>query len=279
MCKTQSKTNVSKKSNKQRNTKKNFTLLRGKKMPTMNCRIIRNPENHFEVSNKITEITKKEENLCMFNCMFQSLRTTELRKAFCCNDVQNPAAQFLKESSRITIKRSVHGYNSQDMNLYLRYLKNNGFISSYKFKKINWFNLQSIFKTLFEENSTLPVVQESYLLMGHTLNTEIKPKIIKTFNEKKNSLEIEHYANPETKKKSVERRLQEFYFNEEEMKTMRKKCYIRKLEHGAVIGIEKDRSIWLYDNGCFTRRPVNSILNVADRLLDFWGAYVFEISI
>jgi hypothetical protein len=48
----------------------------------------------FNVSNKITPITKREDNLCLFNCMFQSLRTEKERIAFCNNNKMHPIDHF-----------------------------------------------------------------------------------------------------------------------------------------------------------------------------------------
>ena len=51
----------------------------------------------------------------------------------------------------------------------------------------------------------------------------------------------------------------DFYQDQDEMKTIRKRYQTGKQDHGISIGVEKDKSIWLYDNGNDTRKPVTSV--------------------
>ena len=49
--------------------------------------------------------------------------------------------------------------------------------------------------------------------------------------------------------------------------------------HGIVIEVEKDKTIWLYDNGNNVRKPVESIADVAPYLFTYWLTFVFKMSL
>jgi hypothetical protein len=60
----------------------------------------------FNVSNKLATITAPIENMCMFNSLFQSLRTPELRLAFCNNNRMHPTSAFFEVTKNNKINRS-----------------------------------------------------------------------------------------------------------------------------------------------------------------------------
>ena len=78
---------------------------------------------------------------------------------------------------------------------------------------------------------------------------------------------------------AVERGLLDFYNDEDEMKTIRKKFKTSRYEHGIAIGVEKDKTIWLYDNRNKTRHAVESVADVAPYLFTYWRFYIFKMSI
>jgi hypothetical protein len=58
-------------------------------------------DNLLTISKLIVPITKINDNLCLFNCLYQSLRTPEQRMAFCNNNMDNPTSYFLKVTKDI----------------------------------------------------------------------------------------------------------------------------------------------------------------------------------
>ena len=91
----------------------------------------------------------------------------------------------------------------------------------------------------------------TYLFMGYTLPSDEKKMMDKGFKELRSTL-IEKFhvtKSGEDLRIAVEKRLIAFYNDEEEMKTMRHKFQTSNYEHGVTIGVEKDKTIWPYDNG------------------------------
>ena len=92
----------------------------------------------------------------------------------------------------------------------------------------------------------------TYLFMGYTLPSDEKKKMDKRFKELRSTL-IEKFhvtKSGEDLRIAVEKRLLiAFYNDEEEMKTIRHKFQTSNYEHGVTIGVEKDKTIWPYDNG------------------------------
>ena len=48
----------------------------------------------MEISKSILKVDKRDKNLCMFTCMINALRSSELRLAFAAGNAENPGLMF-----------------------------------------------------------------------------------------------------------------------------------------------------------------------------------------
>ena len=137
--------------------------------------------------------------------------------------------------------------------------------------------IRSLFVKLFTKSES--VGEQVFVFFGYTLPSDEKPKMVKRFEDLRKSLCSVKYPHlsGEKQRLAVERDLIAFYKDSKQMVTLRKKFKNESYEHGISIGIEKDHSMWLYDNGNKVRKPVSSIAHVAPYMFEFWAVYVFEL--
>ena len=81
--------------------------------------------------------------------------------------------------------------------------------------------------------------------MGYTLPSDEKKKMENRFRDLRKTLteELRNEKTGEELRVAVERGLLDFYNDEDEMKTIRKKFKTSRFEHGIAIGVEKDKTI------------------------------------
>jgi hypothetical protein len=132
----------------------------------------------------------------------------------------------------------------------------------------------SVHRASFLEEKTL-------VFFGHSMPSDEKQRMAKRFEDLHKSLSSNEYSHlsGDEQRIAVELDMIKFYNNPNEMVTLRKRFNIPKNEHGISIGIEKDKSMWLYDNGNKVRKPVTSIAHVAPYLLSYKKVYVFKLSV
>jgi hypothetical protein len=239
------------------------------------------------ISDRIEQISKASDNLCLPNCIFQALRTLELRKAFSAHNLKEVFKAFLEISAgeRINpktgkvINRAKEGYFPQDVTRYLDFLKDHIYTKSHVFMRLQPLALRSLFVKLFTKSES--VGEQVFVFFGYTLPSDEKPKMVKRFEDLRKSLCSGKYSrlSGEKQRIAVELDMIKFYNNLDEMATLRKRFQISNYKHGISIGIEKDKSMWLYDNGNKVRKPVSSIEHVAPYLLSYWDVYVFKMSL
>ena len=116
--------------------------------------------------------------------------------------------------------------------------------------------------------------------MGYSLPSHEKLKMAKRFQTQHAQYNGNHSEKTgESLRIAVEKDLLAFYNDETEMVTVRKKYQNSNYTHGIVIGVEKDKTLWLYDNGNNVRKPVENIADVAPYLFTYWRTFVFKISL
>ena len=239
------------------------------------------------ISDEIEQVTKASENLCLINCMYQALRTWALRHAFSAHNLREVAKAFVELSAgRVDfetgklINREEDGYVGKDMLRYLDFLKENIYIKDFVFLKRQKLSLPKIFIELFTMTHH-QVEEKVFVFFGYSLPSDEKKKMAKRFEDLRKSLCSGKYSrlSGEKQRIAVELDMIKFYNNLDEMATLRKRFQISNYKHGISIGIEKDKSMWLYDNGNKVRKPVSSIEHVAPYLLSYWDVYVFKMSL
>ena len=242
------------------------------------------------VSDKIIRISKASDNLCFYNCMLQSLRTVEERNAFAAFNPSDVTKAFIElsrgQKHRVTgkiINRNKHGYLSVDIERYLRYLKNNSFIKAFKFETLQGITFKTFLEKLFIKlpGNEKEVEEQVFIFMGWTLPAQEKEAMRKRFENRRKSLISTTFSDlsGEEQRIAVERELIEYYEGTEDMAAIRKRYSIGKFEHGVSIGLEKDKSLWLYDNGNLTRKRVTSVADVAPYLLTYWRIFAFNLTV
>ena len=219
--------------------------------------------------------------------MYQALRTEELRHAFSAYNQAEVFKTFLEISAGDhrnpktgkLIDRKKEGYFPQDVTRYLDFLKANVYTKNHLFMRLQDRALWTIFVKLFTKPACLE--EKIIVFFGHTLPSDEKPKMAKRFEDLRKSLCSGKYAHLSGEKQriAVERDMVKFYNDPKQMITLRKRFETPSYEHGISIGIEQDKSMWLYDNGNKVRKPVSSIADVAPYLFSFWTAYVFELTL
>lgn len=238
------------------------------------------------ISDKIEQVSKASDNLCLPNCMFQALRSEALRKAFSAGNrkevfkafVELSAGQRNIQTGKV-INRETNGYFPNDMTRYLNFLQTNIWIKDYLFLRIQAPDVPKIFIRLFTEPHFLE--EKTLVFFGHSMPSDEKQRMAKRFEDLHKSLSSNEYSHlsGDEQRIAVELDMIKFYNNPNEMVTLRKRFNIPKNEHGISIGIEKDKSMWLYDNGNKVRKPVTSIAHVAPYLLSYKKVYVFKLSV
>jgi hypothetical protein len=124
---------------------------------------IKNPSNSSTAFNIPIVKESDTENLCYFYAAFNALPTISQKYAFCANNFDNPSAFFLdilQRRSDYNIKKHEEGFNPTDMLLYLKALRDHGFINDFQWKKKDRFTLNKIFF-----GNAIPL-QTVYLISG-----------------------------------------------------------------------------------------------------------------
>ena len=219
--------------------------------------------------------------------MYQALRTEPLRLAFSAHNLGEVFKKFLEIAAgeRINpkngrlIDRKKEGYFPQDVTRYLDFLKANVYTKNHLFMRLQERALWTIFVNMFTKPARLE--EKIIVFFGHTLPSDEKPKMTKRFEDLRKSLCSGKFAHLSGEKQriAVERDMIKFYNDPNQMATLRKRFATESYEHGISIGIEKDKSMWLYDNGNKVRKPISSIAHVAPYMFSFWAAYVFELTL
>jgi hypothetical protein len=243
-------------------------------------------QNSLIISDKIDPITKAKENLCLFNCMYQSLRTQALRDMFSANNPADPAKAFVELSAGKTefqfgkvINRKKDGYVTRDIDRYRIFLFEK-FGMDFHFKKLNSYTADHLFKQLFVR-PLRDGDEFTYVLMGYTLPPVEKKKMKTRYESLRNDListEYSHLSGVE-QRIAVEKDLINFYQDQDEMKTIRRRYQTGNQEHGISIGVEKDKSIWLYDNGNQSRKMVTSVAHVAPYMFLYFKIMLFRMNV
>ena len=239
------------------------------------------------ISDKIEPITKASDNLCLLNCMYQALRTWALRHAFSAHNLMEVAKAFVElaagrldfESGEL-IDREQDGYVGKDMLRYLQFLKEHIYIKDFVFLRLQLLARPKIFIELFTK-SHHQVEEKVFVFFGYSLPSDEKKLMAKRFEKLRKSLCSEKYSHlsGEKQRLAVELDMIKFYNNLDEMATLRNRFQIPMNKHGISIGIDKDKSMWLYDNGNKVRKSVTSIEHVAPYLLSYWDVYVFKMTL
>jgi hypothetical protein len=244
-------------------------------------------QNSLLISDKIDPITKAKENLCLFNCIYQSLRTQALRDMFSANNPAEPTKAFVELSAGETefksgkvINREKDGYVTRDIDRYRIFIFEK-FGVKFVFKKLNSYTADHLFKQLFVR-PLRDGDEFTYVLMGYTLPSVEKKNMKERFEKLRNDLICTKYLHlsGEEQRIAVEKDLINFYQDhQDEMKTIRKRYQTGKQEHGISIGVEKDKSIWLYDNGNHTRKSVTSVAHVAPYLFLYFKTMLIRTNV
>ncbi len=110
-------------------------------------------------------------NLCFFVACLNVLGSDTERKAFCCDDLENPTKVFESLCSQV----NGDGYTAQDILRYLKYLKTEGFIKDFVWWKFTNFEFPNIVLTKpFPINTTLIF---DCVSASKELYDEIQPKL------------------------------------------------------------------------------------------------------
>jgi hypothetical protein len=232
------------------------------------------------VSDRFVNVAPLNEHLCLFSCLFNTLRDSRSRLAFSAGNIQNPPEEFKRLSREGYIKAKKDpsvklraGYNAEDVGRYLRFLVGMKLVKTWTWNRLNNFKLN---KLLIDGNSRWKSPQ-TIALFGYSVPTDEVVKIknrLKTFRKR---LE----QDPETRRiikhdsEHIEKRMIDFYDKEipHLSREYRKPAY----EHGICLSIEHDGSVWLYDNGLVLRKRVRKVEDVATRLMTYWHAFVFKM--
>lgn len=112
-----------------------------------------------------------KKNLCFFTACLNVLGSDEERLAFCCGDLENPSKVFESLYSQI----NEDGYTGQDILQYLKFLKAEGHIKGFEWRKFTNFRWPNIVLTEpFPVNTTLIFDCTS---ASKELFAEIQPKL------------------------------------------------------------------------------------------------------
>ena len=136
---------------------KNTKIFCNNELIVFNSQTFKLDKDPFIVTNKIVKFPS-DLNLCLFTACFNCLRTYEQRFAFCAGDIEQPFRPFIMVVRKhyletVGMKFSEYktqvirdGYSYEDMHIYLRYLRAEGFLSSTVEKSYVWYKSKNKFK-------------------------------------------------------------------------------------------------------------------------------------
>lgn len=219
----------------------------------------------LSVADAIVTIAPRKANLCLFVGIYNSLRSVAERNAFTGGDSQDPTKKFLNVAGLFKTNRKRYGYNSRDVERYLRHLKKDGFIKYYDWYMSPGFSFERV---LLDVDTVVAPV--SYVFFGYTMNKKGKDEMRrKMLDEERRLLDLG--LGP----REVTHAMVNFYHNDVGKLVDRytKNAYT----HCVVLGVDGDRLVWLYDNGNTKRRRVHSIADIAPNLATYWRVYVLRL--
>lgn len=264
-----------------------------------------NEVGQYDNSDEIVRSKTDVDNLCMFESMYNSLRTHELRKAFAggisgpdytkefvafcakqghppvIKNSKNEIQKMTEKEKKIHNRRNREGYDMKDITGWLNDLKRRKLIKSYIFVSWDHFRLINMLHPNRQNE------KKKVLLCGYAV-TENQRKSLNRFVWKgpKEDREVTVYRLDGTR---------EVVFSKDDAvmnnTQLMKLCNMydswsqsmsSSSTHGVVLSQEDDGEIYLYDNGLKVRRRVTrSVKSVAERIVGVWkkGARIFDISL
>ena len=104
------------------------------------------PISVLTVSRDIVKLSERSNNLCLFACAVNALRSLPEKNSFVANNPRMPTKAFLEIAAKNTsIDRSVHGYTATDMADYLKHLLAAGHIKKFVWRTVHHFDFGRLF--------------------------------------------------------------------------------------------------------------------------------------
>ena len=238
----------------------------------------------FVVTDEIVHPSKLSDNMCLFSCMFNALKTSELRVAFCAGNMDDPTMAFLevakigknKAGRSYENERAMCGFNAYDVNHYLSYLEKAGNIKTWTFTKQKMKIFQWSRLLIRNDHQLVGCI---FVFCGHTIPSDEKKLMNTRMKKWREQLENAPDASVKIRRSSpfyVEHQLIRRY-NMDMPKYLFEKFQNNQFVHGFSIRVEMSGEVWLFDNGLRKPRLVRSIEDIANLLFCVWAVYRFNI--
>jgi len=215
------------------------------------------------------ELVKKNENMCLFLAVYNSLPLKALRRAFIAGKAKTGLNKFFELASvSIKINRDIYGYDAKDMGKYLSWLQREGRIERFQWKT---YDAQRAMRQVFVCPHSFQKLPITLVLFGWGMNSE-RRKIFKGRWGRKEQ-KARHGGVVWNEADRIN------YFFEGQPSSFLKTAKVPLYTHGIAVRIEEDLSIWLVDNGCPRIRRVYSMYDVGIRIVAIDRCYVFDITV
>ena len=226
---------------------------------------------------------KLTDNLCLFACMFNSLRTPQHRLAFAANNSVQPTAKFVeiamdgihRAGKNFEDTKLKAGFNADDVGDYLQHLKSRKIIRSWDYYRMDDFHWNKMLIPSEKQWRSRTVI-----IHGFTLPSDQKKAMVTRIRKWRAELSNNQRVRKLMKKNPhhLEQRMIEKYNKDMPKKLLETFCK-DEYEHGVAVSIDKDGAVWLYCNGLRNRHRIHVIDDIACHLLTFWHAYSFDFEI
>ena len=181
----------------------------------------------IQIEDALVKVAGAKDNLCLFACVYNSMRSKAARFAMAGGNVNNPTARFVEiaqQNSR-SLDRSVEGYTSNDMGNYLQWLKHVKLIRGYKWKACREGMLENVLlrPTKFQSPNT------ACIFFGATTPTDCRDLMKKKLGWFERSTKKENWGEKRRSKELIQ------YYEANLAKSMKQRSQDSDLAHGVAV--------------------------------------------
>ncbi len=202
------------------------------------------------VADTIVNIAPSAANLCLFQGMYNSIRTSQYRTAFSAGMPTYPTLAFLHllHHSGDFPEKFKRGYNHKDIGEYLHFLLSHHYIAGYTWKRLHACDWASFYNSFLVPSEHM--LDCAYVLFGCSPTGVMKAAIETRFKTLKTSEQIHYYLD------------------------LKASC-----THASVIHVDRsDHSAYIYDSGRRSRRPF-TIKELSMTVVSVDRVYLFSFTI
>lgn len=149
----------------------------------------------WDDTEKLVAIAPHKANLCLFHAIFNSLRDPAQRNAFSGGNPSQPTLAFLSyiHSDPSHSEKVAHGYTSLDILNYLKYLKDNKYISTFTWKSLKVHPDEKFGQLLIKCFNGGFQSGQSVILLGSSIPNDVVAKLRKSIRGSSLAEQVSQY--------------------------------------------------------------------------------------